>query len=226
MPGESFSLNEKTGLRSNDKGYKPAGAILNGKLVPELGGGVCQVSTTLFNAVVRAGVEITERNNHSYPISYVPRGMDAMIDYQSAKDFRFVNNSSGPIYLVSHFSNQELTVEVYGQPILDEGIAVELRSETTEEIPMPPTIYETDYTLMPGEMVEERTGRTGYRVTTYIQYKRGETVEKEDVLFKSVYTAYAPIVKQGPLPADGSIGYYDPSTDTPILPSGDIPILQ
>ncbi len=213
MPGEVFSLNDATGRRSIDKGYREAGAIKNGKLIPEFGGGVCQVSTTLFNAVVRSGLEITERNNHSYPISYVERGMDAMIDYPS-KDFKFTNNTAGPVYLVSHFADRKLTIEVYGQPVLEGGVTIELRADTTETIKMPATEYILDPTLPAGVEEEERAGRTGYRVTTYIRYMRGDTLVEEKVLFKSAYVAYAPQVRRGTAQT-----YVPPAT------GGDLPVI-
>lgn len=207
MPGEEFSLNEKTGLRSKATGYQEAGAIKNGKLIPEPGGGVCQVSTTLFNAIVRTGVDITERNNHSYPISYIEKGMDAMINYPNL-DFKFVNTTESPMYILTTFEDRKLTVEVYGEPLLEDGVTIELRAETTATIEPGATEYVYDSTLIQGYEEEERSARTGYRVTTYIQYYRGDTMIEERELFKSSYTAFSRIVRVGTM-VNNYI--YDPS---------------
>ena len=196
MPDEIFSLNEKTGLRSTAKGYQDAGAIKNGKLVPEPGGGVCQVSTTLFNAIVRSGVEIVERNNHSYPISYVPRGMDAMINYPG-QDFKFKNTTNSPMYILTSFVDQKLTIEVYGEPLLSEGEHIDLRAETTATLSPGATDYIYDSSLYAGVEQEERAARTGYRVTTYIQRYKGEEMVEEKELFKSYYVPYSRQVRVG-----------------------------
>lgn len=198
-PGEEFSMNTLTGPRTPAKGYKDAGTIKNGILVEEPGGGVCQVSSTLFNAVVRAGLEITERHCHSWPSDYVDIGMDAAIDYP-AKDFKFRNNSEYPIYLVSTFADRKLTVEVYGASILEEGVTVELRSNIDSEIVRGEDIYEFDATLAAGDTVLLRKGRDGKRVTTFIRYMKGDDLVEEKILFTSNYPAiqakygYGPIV--------------------------------
>ncbi len=199
QPGETFSINECTGKRTTEKGYKDAGSIQNGILISEPGGGVCQVSTTLFNAVARAGMEIVERWGHSWPSDYIDIGMDAAIDYP-AKDFKFKNTSDAPIYLVTSFDEDEyvLTVKVYGKPVLEEGVSVELRSTTDSTIPRPDTQYQTDTSLAPGTEETIRKGRKGYNSTTYIRYIKDGEVIKEDVLFKTLYPAIAGIVVKGP----------------------------
>ncbi|HHW75284.1 MAG TPA: VanW family protein [Firmicutes bacterium] len=91
LPGEIFSFNKANGPRTAERGYLPAPVIMGGTVVPGLGGGVCQVSTTLYNAVLQAKLEVVERYMHSEPIGYVPRGMDATV--ADSLDFRFRNNS-------------------------------------------------------------------------------------------------------------------------------------
>ncbi len=196
-PGEVFSINELTGPRTSAKGYRDAGTIRNGVLVDEPGGGVCQVSSTLFNVVVRAGMEIVERHNHSWPSDYVKIGMDAAIDYP-AKDFKFKNVSDSPIYLVSIFENRELTVEVYGVPVLEEGITIDLRSTTDATLERPEDSYEFDPNLAPGETVLIRKGRDGKIASTYIQYKRGDELVEEKLLFTSNYPAIRAKYGYGP----------------------------
>ena len=217
-PGEVFSLNTLTGPRTTDKGYKPAGAIQNGIMVQEPGGGVCQVSTTLFNAVVRAGMEIVERHGHSWPSDYVEIGMDAAIDYP-AKDFQFKNVSDAPIYLVSTFEDRQLTVEVYGKPVVEEGVTIDLRSTTDSTIRRGEDTMVYDPSLAPGTTETVRRGRDGKKSTTYIQYiKDGEVIE-EKVLFTTTYPAIRAIINYGP-----AIVYEEPDPvpeETPAVPEED-----
>ena len=217
-PGEVFSLNTLTGPRTTDKGYKPAGAIQNGIMVQEPGGGVCQVSTTLFNAVVRAGMEIVERHGHSWPSDYVKIGMDAAIDYP-AKDFQFKNVSDAPIYLVSTFEDRQLTVEVYGKPVVEEGVTIDLRSTTDSTIRRGEDTMVYDPSLAPGTTETVRRGRDGKKSTTYIQYiKDGEVIE-EKILFTTTYPAIRAIINYGP-----AIVYEEPDPvpeESPTVPEED-----
>ena len=196
-PGEIFSINGITGPRTTAKGYKEAGSIQNGIMIQEPGGGVCQVSSTLFNAVVRAGMEIVERHGHSWPSDYVKIGMDAAIDYP-AKDFKFKNISDSPIYLVSSFEDRQLTVEVYGKPMLDEGVTIDLRSTTDGTIKRGEDSMVFDASLAPGTTKTVRKGRDGKKSTTYIQYIRDGKVFEEKVLFTTTYPAIRAIINYGP----------------------------
>ena len=194
QPGEEFSVNTLTGKRSPEKGYKDATVIKNGVYIEEPGGGVCQVSSTLFNAVIRAGFEITERHNHTIPSSYVNLGEDAAIDYPN-KDFKFLNNSSGPVAVVMHFDEGErkLRATVYGIPILEEGVTLDLHSELTETIPIPEPKYEEDPTLLYGEQIELTSGLEGKKVTTYlITLKDGKEIDRK-VAYKSNYPKRTPV---------------------------------
>ncbi len=205
QPGEEFSINTLTGKRSAEKGYKDATVIKNGVYIEEPGGGVCQVSTTVFNAVVRAGLNITERYNHTIPSSYCNLGEDAAIDYPN-KDFKFVNNSTGPVAVVMSFDekNRKLTSTIYGVPVLEEGVELDLYSELTETIPVPEPKYQEDPTLLYGEEIEITSGLEGKKVTTYlITKKNGEQVSKTE-LHKSHYPKRAPVISINSLanPAD------------------------
>lgn len=193
QPGEEFSINNLTGERTPAKGYKDATVIKNGVYIEEPGGGVCQVSSTLFNAVIRAGFEITEFHNHTIPSSYVPLGEDAAIDYPH-KDFKFRNNSSGPVLVVMKFNegDRKLRATVYGIPILEEGVTLDLTSELTSTIPIPEPVYEEDPTLLYGEEIELVSGLEGKKVTTYIiTYKDGKEISREEA-YKSSYPKRAP----------------------------------
>ena len=159
-PGQEFSFNETTGPRSTEKGYQPATAYLNGEIVQEPGGGVCQVSSTLYNAVVFAGLKSTERHAHSYEPSYVTPGEDAAVSY-GGPDFKFVNNSDYPIAIKASFSDQKVTCSIYGIPVLDEGVKVRMESEKTAELDPPAPTYEEDQTLQPDE---EKTVKNATRM--------------------------------------------------------------
>ena len=194
-PGEEFSINNLTGARTADKGYKDAAVIKNGVYIDEPGGGVCQVSSTLFNAVVRAGLEITERHNHTIASSYVPLGEDAAIDYPG-KDFKFRNNSEGPVAVVMSFDEDEkkLTASVYGIRSLPEGVTLDLESELTETIPMPEPTYQEDPNLLYGEELTVSEGREGSKVKTYLlTLEDGKEVDRE-LLHTSTYPAKAPVM--------------------------------
>lgn len=112
-PGEIFSFNDVVGPREEERGYLSAMIIQGGEFIPGLGGGVCQVSSTLYNSVLSAGLEIVERHAHSLPIDYVPPNQDATVVY-GLKDFRFKNNTSGYLLLDYLIEDQYLTISIYG----------------------------------------------------------------------------------------------------------------
>lgn len=143
-PGQEFSFNETTGPRSTEKGYQPATAYLNGEVIQEPGGGVCQVSSTLYNAVIFAGLKSTERHAHSYEPSYVTPGEDAAVSY-GGPDFRFVNNSDYPVAIRASFSDQKVTCSIYGIPVLESGVKVRMESEKTAELDPPAPTLRSDY---------------------------------------------------------------------------------
>ncbi|HOM02758.1 MAG TPA: VanW family protein [Acetivibrio sp.] len=116
QPGEEFSFNGTLGRRTAEKGYKKAPIIKRTQSGPKkgygIGGGICQLSTTLYNAVEKAGLEITERHSHSKKVPYVPQGKDAMVAYGSS-DFRFKNNRQNPIVIKSEIKDGKVTVRLY-----------------------------------------------------------------------------------------------------------------
>ncbi len=182
QPGEEFSFNLTTGNRTTDKGYRPAGAYVNGVLVEEPGGGVCQVSSTLYNAVVFSGLKTTERHAHSYEPSYVTPGEDAMVSYDghSGPDMKFVNNSKTAVGIKTSFSDRKLTISIYGNPILEEGVTLSMKSEKVKELDPPAPTYEEDPTLQPGVEVEAKAATLGSRwVTNLITKKNGEVISDE-----------------------------------------------
>lgn len=113
MPGEEYSYNQHTGVRNKSNGYKDAPVIINGKLEDGLGGGVCQVSSTLYNAVLESGLKLTSITNHSLLSTYVPIGRDAMVN-DGGTDFRFKNQYNHPVYVKTIVGNGTLTCRIYG----------------------------------------------------------------------------------------------------------------
>lgn len=194
-PGQEFSFNDTTGARTEAKGYKPATAYLNGEIVQEPGGGVCQVSSTLYNAVIFAGLKSTERHAHSYEPSYVTPGEDAAVSY-GGPDFKFVNNSDYPIAVKTSFANRELTISIYGVPVLPEGTKIRMESEKTSELDPPEPTYEEDQTLQPEEEKVVKAAVMGTRWTTeLVRYENGAEVSREH-FHNSTYRGKSAIIKR------------------------------
>ena len=134
-PGEEFSAYNSIKPFTEENGYRLAGSYLNGKVVESLGGGICQVSSTLYNAVLRAELQVTERHNHSMVVTYVDKSADAAIAESAGKDFRFVNNTERPIYIEGYTSDKKITFNVYGVETRDPGRRVSFESEVLAENP-------------------------------------------------------------------------------------------
>lgn len=128
--GASFSFNERVGKRSKENGYSDARVISDGKFTSGTGGGVCQVSTTLYNAALRAGLKITEYHRHSLAVSYVPPSFDAMVS-DAGSDLVFLNDSGRRLYLQAAADGEYIKVTVYG---IESEYAYDFRSEITEVI--------------------------------------------------------------------------------------------
>lgn len=141
-PGEEFSTYEAVAPFTEKNGYYMAGSYVSGKVVDSLGGGICQVSTTLYNAVLQSELEVTERHNHSMIVAYVDPSADAAIAESSGKDFCFVNNTDYPIYVESSVKNKKITVSIYGKETRSENRKVRYESEILEVInPVADEIY-------------------------------------------------------------------------------------
>lgn len=179
MPGETISFNETTGQRTVEKGYKEAGAISGGRSIQEIGGGVCQVSTTMFNALVRADCEIVSRKPHAWPVDYVPRGEDAAVDWPGL-DVVLRNASDAQMFLAAWYKDQRLTVEVYGRSLGD-GVTIDLHSETTYSKEPTEVVYTYNPNLPVGTAPKLlRKPRTAYAVQTYkIYLQDGVEVSRE-----------------------------------------------
>lgn len=179
MPGEEFSYNKHTGLRTVKNGYKNATVIVRGEAVQGVGGGVCQVSTTLYNAVLYAGLDIVKVSNHSIPSSYVDKGRDAVVS-DSGLDFVFKNNYNQPVYIKNYYNNGVITCQVYGNNKEKQNIKI---STSIDKVTKAPTKEEKDPTLEKGKEKILEFGRDSYTVSTYRIYydENGKEVKKEKV---------------------------------------------
>lgn len=192
-PGTIFSFNEIVGPREKEYGFKEALEIVDGEFVPGIGGGICQVSTTLYNAVLLANLNIVERYNHSKPLSYVPLGQDATVAYD-ALDFKFINNTTKPLLIVTEVEGNKLVVGILGNHSLAE--TVEIKHEDREKIP-PAIVKKEDANLYIGETMVDQEGSPGYKVTTVrVVWSKGRQISRE-VLSKDVYLGEDTIVKVG-----------------------------
>ena len=162
-PGKTFSFNKTTGARTQDKGFEIAPVIINGELQNALGGGVCQVSTTVFNAAYEAGLNITARTNHALYISHYPQGRDATVDYPDI-DLRFVNDTGHWLLLRTFVSSSALTVNLYGTPVHRKVL-----SDTTPLVVTgpPPVKKIKDPTLLKGKQVVQEPGSSSLSTSVH-----------------------------------------------------------
>lgn len=195
-PGEFFALNAATGPRTPENGYQEAQVIVDGELVPGIGGGVCQVATTLFNAVFNAGLEVEERSNHSLFISKYPIGRDAMVNY-GVQDLRFKNDTAYGLLLRAAVTSKAMIVNIYSSPL---GRTVD-STQSERRNPRPPAIkYLDDPTLPAGQEVVVEEGSPGFDITVIRTVKQDDQVLHKDT-FVSKYRAWKRIIRRGTGPA-------------------------
>lgn len=209
MPGEVFSFNQVVGKRTVEEGYKDAKVYENGKVVDGLAGGICQVSSTMYDAALLANLEIVERYNHQFTTSYLPGGKDATVVY-GIKDFKFRNSRKYPIKIVTSMGGGTITYSIYGIQEENEYTVV-ITPVITSRI-AGRTITEVDKSLAPGKSVTVQAGHSGQRVTTYKELWQNGTKISSEVITNDVYNAMDTIVHVGPAaPAPAPA----PATPTP-----------
>lgn len=180
-PGETFSTYEAVSPFTADNGYYMAGSYLNGQVVDSIGGGICQVSTTLYNAVLKAELAVEERHNHSMIVSYVKPSMDAAIAESAGKDFRFINNTPYPIYIEGYVSNKNLTFTIYGGETRDPGHVVTYESEVLETI-RPDSEKIIQSTSQPIGFVDVQSAHIGYKARLWkVVTENGVEVSREQI---------------------------------------------
>ena len=173
-PGDIFSINQVLGERNEKNGWSVAAGIKDGAYVQEYGGGVCQVSTTLYNALLMADMHIVERHHHSWPLGYVDIGRDATIS-TGGPDLRFENTSGAALFILSETDEKQkrITVKLYGRPLAD-GVSIELSSKKVKTLDDLGTEVEEDASLKPGEQQIVRKARQGSVAITYKTYYSAE----------------------------------------------------
>ncbi|MDX6407514.1 MAG: hypothetical protein QOE13_585 [Gaiellaceae bacterium] len=211
-PGETFSFNGATGARTEDKGFLEAPVIINGELKTGLGGGVCQVSTTVFNAAYEAGLPIVSRTNHALYISHYPQGRDATVNYPDT-DLKFTNDTGHWLLLRTWVGSSSLTVGLYGTPVH--------RRVVSETAPLvvtgpPPVRRIKDPSLLVGETVVEESGSSSLKTSnTRKVYDAGGKL-LFDTTFYSSYRGEMRVIRVGtkPRPQDDQTGTTTTGTTT------------
>ena len=174
-PGEEFSYNNVVGERTTERGYQSAGAYSGNEIIDEVGGGVCQPSSTLYMAVLRADLEVTQRVNHSFTVAYTPLGEDATVSW-GGPDFCFKNDTDYPIKILAEQSNGQLTMTIVGTKTSDKTVTT--RTEVIETY-TPQRIEKKDNSMMVGQSRVEVSGIPGYSTRTYkIITENGQTTEE------------------------------------------------
>lgn len=200
--GETVSFNKVTGPHTLEEGYKTATVIYNSRFVDGVGGGICQASTTLYNALLRAGVEINEVNKHTLPVKYVPLALDAMVS-EYISDMKFTNNTGSDIFIHTYSDEKSVTVDIYGMQNA-EGYTFDTRSETTQIIAHTGDVIKvdekgeySDKVLFKGEYYRLSYPREGYEARAYLQtYKDGELVDEKEIRHE-VYKPQNGIIIEG-----------------------------
>jgi vancomycin resistance protein YoaR len=193
-PGATFSFNGTTGERSAEKGFLEAPVIVNGELQTGLGGGVCQVSTTVFNAAYEAGLRITARTNHSLYISHYPLGRDATVNYPDT-DLKFVNDTGRWLLLRTWVGPSSLTVTLYGTP---QHRRIETTSAPLAFVSAPRVTKTVDATLKPGTVVVDDPGMPAQSTSVERKVFAPSGKLLSDETWYSSYRSMPKIVRVGP----------------------------
>lgn len=214
MPGDVFSFNGTVGERTTARGYKTAGAYVAGETVDQVGGGICQVSSTLYNTVLLSNLEIVERRSHQMTVSYVPMARDATVNWGTT-DFRFKNNTEYPIRIDGIINGRNVTITIVGTETI-ENRRVEIVTSTVSTL-QPPVETIEDVTKEVGFSETTQKGSVGYVVdATRVVYSGDEVISRES-LVRSRYNPKKTIMTVGTMEA-----VVAPEDDT-VMPPGLLP---
>ena len=208
MPGQVFSYNDSVGPRTYERGFKDATVYVGNSAEDGVGGGICQVSSTIYYAALRADLKIVERYAHSRMVTYVPLGEDATVAWGS-KDFKFENNTPFPMKVVTSHKTNTLTVKLYGTQTQNKTVKIETTqlSKTPFEV-----VYELDETLPLGTEEVKSNGYTGYKTESWrVVYIDGVEVSRT-LENKSTYKKYDKII------------LHNPKSEEPVAPVGPVVI--
>jgi vancomycin resistance protein YoaR len=195
-PGETFSFNGATGARTPDKGFREAPVIINGELKTGIGGGVCQVSTTVFNAAYEAGLPIVARTNHALYISHYPQGRDATVNYPDV-DLKFINDTGNWLLLRTWVGSSSLTVALYGTPVHRRVVS---ETEPLEVTSRAPTKKVSDPELFVGQRVVEETGEPARSTSVRRKVYDANGKLLYDAVFYSSYRGEPTVLRVGTKP--------------------------
>ena len=195
--GETFSFNNTVGARTEARGYKTSKVILDGNYTEGVGGGVCQVSTTLYNALLLAGF-IPKASQHSLISGYVKAGFDAMVSYGVA-DLTFVNDTEHPIYIAATTANKTITFTIYGEPT-----KYRIERESVEEREKFRTVEIVDKQKYPDLIYTDQTkivtgGSDGVKTQSYLKYYLGDTLVETKLIRKNTYKRVDQVIARGDL---------------------------
>ena len=207
MPGATFSYNEALGPRTASAGYKNAKIYSSGEVIDGIGGGICQISSTLYNSALMSDMEIVSRRNHQFVTSYVGAGRDATVVYGST-DFKFKNTRKYPVRIVASAKSGIATVSIYGIKEPDREYTYSFSTKTISTIPYT-TKYVEDSSLAPGKEVVKQKGANGLVTQTYMTKMLNGKVISTKLLSKDTYSAMQRIIRRGTSKASSS------STQTP-----------
>ncbi|MEF9960858.1 MAG: VanW family protein [Niameybacter sp.] len=199
QPGEKFMFSKQLEPITTSTGYKNAKVITGSEFVDGIGGGICQVSSTLYNAVIRTDIDIYMRRNHSLPVSYTPLGLDATYATDSV-DFQFINNSEYPLYIESYIEDNKVVVNLYGHKDFKPDYTAQFESELIETIEVPEPLYKEDPTLPIGQEIIQAYGKVGHKVVLYKHYYKDGVLVKKEKINTSTYKPQPTIIRRGPQP--------------------------
>ena len=219
MPGEEFSYNNTIGPTTPERGYKEANTYVGSKIVPGYGGGVCQVSSTLYRAVIQANIRSTERRNHSMTVGYAKPGLDATVA-AGYIDYKFVNTYDFPIYIQGYLSGNQVVFNIWGNKEAMGGKTYELVNEIletynygTEEV--------KDASLNEGTRIVKSSGANGCKASGYlVTYENGVQINKE-LISTDVYSARNEVVSVGTKKVEAQVE--QPAETTPEQPTEETP---
>lgn len=194
MPGDSFSFNDTIGDTTLEKGYTYAPVISNSRYIQGIGGGVCQVSSTLYNAVLQVGLNSLSRRPHSKPSSYLPLGLDATVSWDSI-DYQFENTLDYPLYIESYTENDKLIVNLYSHSSLKDT-KYKIKSEVCEVL-SPPVQYVSDPSLSSGSTKLVQSGSTGYKVKVTREVYEEDVLKGTEVVSLDTYNPSPIVYKRG-----------------------------
>lgn len=195
MPGETFSYNQTVGQRTIAAGFKAAPAYSNGQVVQEVGGGICQVSSTLYNAVLYSNLEIVERTNHGFKPSYVKPGLDATVSW-GGPDFKFKNNRNYPVRIRTDSSGKILRIYIYGLKT-DNDYTVSLDAQYVSNVPYK-TVYQNDSSLRSGQSRVIESGSNGCKTATYKNlYDSNGNLVSSECISRDTYNPHNRIIAVG-----------------------------